>query len=120
MLNTETLALDAATLAASLAGDVVAPGDKEYDLARRAWNLAVDQRPALVAFPVDAADVMAVVDFARARGLRVAPQGTGHNAGAAAAARRRHPPQHPAHARRRRSTRTPASRASPPARCGSR
>jgi len=80
MLNTETLALDAVTLAASLTGDVVAPGDKEYDLARRAWNLAVDQRPALVAFPADAADVRAVVDFARVRGLRVAPQGTGHNA----------------------------------------
>ena len=80
MLNTETLALDAVTLAASLTGDVVAPGDKAYDLARRAWNLAVDQRPALVAFPADAADVRAVVDFARVRGLRVAPQGTGHNA----------------------------------------
>ncbi|HWT22265.1 MAG TPA: FAD-binding oxidoreductase [Solirubrobacteraceae bacterium] len=80
MLNTETLALDAVTLAASLTGDVVAPGDREYDLARRAWNLAVDQRPALVAFPADAIDVVAIVDFARARGLRVAPQGTGHNA----------------------------------------
>ena len=75
MLNTETLALDAVTLAASLTGDVVAPGDKEYDLARRAWNLAVDQRPALVAFPADAADVRAVVDFARVRGLRVVPWG---------------------------------------------
>jgi FAD/FMN-containing dehydrogenase len=80
MLNTEIPAVDAATLAANLAGDVVAPGDKEYDLARRAWNLALDQRPALVAFPADTADVVAVVDFARARGLRVAPQGTGHNA----------------------------------------
>jgi FAD/FMN-containing dehydrogenase len=80
MLNTETLALDAVTLAATLTGDIVAPGDREYDLARRAWNLAVDQRPALVAFPADAADVSAVVDFARARSLRVAPQGTGHNA----------------------------------------
>ena len=80
MLNTETLALDAVTLAASLTGDVVAPGDKEYDLARRAWNLAVDQRPALVAFPADAADVREIVEFARVRGLRVAPQGTGHNA----------------------------------------
>ena len=80
MLNTETLALDAVTLAACLTGDVVAPGDKEYDLARRAWNLAVDQRPALVAFPADAADVREIVEFARVRGLRVAPQGTGHNA----------------------------------------
>src|SRR4051812_44228100 len=80
MLDTETLALDAVTLAASMAGDVVAPDDPGYDLARRAWNLAVEQRPALVASPADAADVIEIVDFARARGLRVAPQGTGHNA----------------------------------------
>ena len=79
MLNTETLALDAATSRRHSATSSP-PGDKEYDLARRAWNLAVDQRPALVAFPADAADVVAVVAFARARGLRVAPQGTGHNA----------------------------------------
>ena len=82
-----------------LAGDVVAPGDREYDLARRAWNLALDQRPALVAFPADAADVVAVVGFARARGLRVAPQGTGHNA-APLRGSTTSPPQHPAHARR--------------------
>ena len=33
-------------------GDVVRPGDGAWDVARRAWNLAVDQRPAAVAFPV--------------------------------------------------------------------
>jgi FAD/FMN-containing dehydrogenase len=82
MLNTELLPVPA--LAASLTGDVVSPADKEWDLARRAWNLAVDQRPALVALPADAADVVAIVDFARANGLKVAPQGTGHNAAAIA------------------------------------
>jgi FAD/FMN-containing dehydrogenase len=82
MLNTERLPVP--DLAASLTGDVVSPADKEWDLARRAWNLAVDQRPALVAVPADAADVVAIVDFARANGLRVAPQGTGHNAAAIA------------------------------------
>jgi FAD/FMN-containing dehydrogenase len=61
-------------------GDVFAPDDSEWDTARQAWNLAADQRPALVAVPVDAADVAAVVDFARSNGLRVAAQGTGHNA----------------------------------------
>jgi FAD/FMN-containing dehydrogenase len=65
-------------------GDIVSPADAEWDLARRAWNLAVDQRPALVAVPADAADVVAIVDFARAHGLKVAPQGTGHNAAATA------------------------------------
>jgi FAD/FMN-containing dehydrogenase len=60
---------------------LVEPGDPEWDLARQAWNLAVDQRPAAVAFPESADDVIAVVAYARARGLRVAAQGTGHNAG---------------------------------------
>jgi FAD/FMN-containing dehydrogenase len=58
----------------------VLPGDDGWDDARQAWNLAVDQRPAAVAFPESAGDVAAVVDAAGERGLRVAPQGTGHSA----------------------------------------
>jgi FAD/FMN-containing dehydrogenase len=83
MLNTE-LPASVAELAAAVTGDVVSPADPEWDLARRAWNLAADQRPALVALPADAADVVAVVRFAVANGLKVAPQGTGHNATAIA------------------------------------
>jgi hypothetical protein len=63
-----------------LAGDVVTPGDPGWDSARAAWALAVDQRPAAVALPASAQDVVAIVNFARIHGLRVAPQGTGHNA----------------------------------------
>ena len=54
--------------------------DPRWNEARVAWNLAVDQQPAAVALPESAADVMAVVRWARSRGLRVAPQGTGHSA----------------------------------------
>ena len=61
---------------------VVLPHDPHWDEARVAWNLAVDQQPAAVALPESVADVMAVVRWARSRGLRVAPQGTGHNAAA--------------------------------------
>jgi hypothetical protein len=60
---------------------VVGPLDEGWDEARRPWNLAFDQRPAFVAFPESAEDVVAVVEHAREHGLRVAPQGTGHNAG---------------------------------------
>jgi FAD/FMN-containing dehydrogenase len=67
-----------------LNGDFVAPGDAEWDLARRAWNLTADQRPALVALPADVTDVQAVMRHAAQRGLKVAPQGTGHNATALA------------------------------------
>ena len=64
-----------------LEGKVMLPGDDGFDEARRAWNLAVDQRPAAIAFPESAAEVAATVRYAAERGLRVAAQGTGHNAG---------------------------------------
>jgi FAD/FMN-containing dehydrogenase len=61
---------------------LVLPHDPNWNEARRAWNLAVDQQPAAVALPESAEDVAAVVRWARTRGLRIAPQGTGHGAGA--------------------------------------
>jgi FAD/FMN-containing dehydrogenase len=61
---------------------IIAPGDPTWDDAREAWNLAVDQNPVAVAFPESASHVAALVDFARYHGLNVAPQGTGHGAGA--------------------------------------
>jgi FAD/FMN-containing dehydrogenase len=84
MLMDNAPAVDAHELQARIEGQVVAPHDAAWDEARAAWNLAVDQRPALVAIPQSATDVVAIVDFARERGLRVAPQGTGHNASAIA------------------------------------
>jgi hypothetical protein len=59
---------------------IVLPHDPSWDEARLAWNRAADQQPAAVALPETARDVSAVVRWARERGLRVAPQGTGHNA----------------------------------------
>jgi hypothetical protein len=59
---------------------IVMPGDPGWDDARQAWNLAVDQHPAAVARPRSAEDVADVIRFARQYGLRVAAQGTGHNA----------------------------------------
>lgn len=60
---------------------ILTPRDPEWDDARRAWNLAVDQHPAAVALPACVQDVLDAIRFARAHGLRVAAQGTGHNAG---------------------------------------
>ncbi|WP_244931686.1 PIG-L family deacetylase [Nocardioides sp. W7] len=72
--------------AATLRGacEVHLPGDPGYDVARQAWNLAVDQRPAAVAIPTSVAEVVAVVRAAVSAGLRVAPQSTGHGASALA------------------------------------
>jgi UDP-N-acetylenolpyruvoylglucosamine reductase len=68
------------TLRAVVAGDVFAPGDRGYDEARRAWDLAADQRPAVVVFAESVVDVVRAVRFARTQGIRIAPQGTGHGA----------------------------------------
>jgi hypothetical protein len=59
---------------------IAAPGEPAYDELRVAWNLAVDQRPSLVAAPADAAEVAAAVGRASSEGLWVAVQGTGHSA----------------------------------------
>jgi hypothetical protein len=65
-------------------GDVVAPADPRYDSVRRAWNLTVDQRPAVVVVAGEVADVAMAVRFARANNLRVAVQATGHGIARAA------------------------------------
>ena len=67
-------------LATDLDGTLVRPGDPGWDEARAAWHLSVDQRPAAVVLAASTRDVVSVVDTARALGLRVAPQATGHNA----------------------------------------
>jgi FAD/FMN-containing dehydrogenase len=59
-------------------GMLIQPSELGWDAARRAFNLAVDQRPALVALPLDDHDVVAAVREARARGLRVVAQSHGH------------------------------------------
>jgi FAD/FMN-containing dehydrogenase len=46
------------------------------------FNTAVQLRPAAVAYPRDVPEVVAAVWHARDRGLRVAPQATGHNVSA--------------------------------------
>ncbi len=63
-------------------GTILRDGDPGGDAARRAFNLLVDQRPAAIVPVRDERDVVAAVHHARAHGLRVAPQGTGHGAAA--------------------------------------
>src|SRR5688500_8446984 len=59
---------------------VVLPGDDGWDEAREAWNAAVDQTPAAVSRPTTVDEVVEAIAWARAYGMRVAPQSTGHNA----------------------------------------
>ena len=60
-------------------GDVINPGDEDYDDARALWNGTVDRRPRLIARCLGPADVAAAVRFARARELEIAVRGGGHN-----------------------------------------
>jgi hypothetical protein len=66
------------TLNASPTLRVIGPHDADYDEARHAWNLAVDQRPAAVCVARSVQDVQAAMAYARDNGLRVAAQTTGH------------------------------------------
>ena len=66
------------TLRSSLQGEVYAPGDAGYDEARLAWNRSVTQHPALIVRAMSAADIVEAVRFARAEGLPIAIQATGH------------------------------------------
>jgi FAD/FMN-containing dehydrogenase len=67
-------------LAAQMTGRVVTPSDPDWDATRQVFNLTTDLRPAAFALPRHVGDVIAAVGYARAHGLRVAPQATGHNA----------------------------------------
>jgi FAD binding domain-containing protein len=54
------------------------PGSDEYDTARQAFNLASDLRPACICVARTVQDVQAALAYARAAGLTVAAQTTGH------------------------------------------
>jgi FAD/FMN-containing dehydrogenase len=62
-------------------GQVLTDTDAAWDSARQTFNLLHDQRPPAVVRVANADDVAETVSYAARRGLRVAPQSTGHNAG---------------------------------------
>lgn len=70
---------DEQALRDALAGDLVTPGDDEYDDARQVWNGMIDKYPAAIARCTGTADVVAAVEFARDHDLFPAVRGGGHN-----------------------------------------
>jgi len=68
-----------AELAEAVRGQVMVPGDAEYDEARAIWNGAHDRHPALVVRCTGVADVMRAVEFARGQDLDVAVRGGAHS-----------------------------------------
>lgn len=62
----------------AIQGTVITPDDPQYDEARQAWNLSVDQHPAMIVIAAGVEDVVGAVRFAAQVGLNITVQGTGH------------------------------------------
>ncbi|MFD8222097.1 FAD-binding oxidoreductase [Streptomyces sp. NPDC059697] len=60
-------------------GQLIGPGESEYDEARAVYNAMIDRRPALVARCASDEDVSYVIGFARDHGLPLAVRGGGHH-----------------------------------------
>jgi FAD/FMN-containing dehydrogenase len=67
-------------LAGQLRGQLIVPGDPDYESARRVWNAMSDKHPAMIVRCAGVADVITGVNFAREQGMHVAVRGGGHNA----------------------------------------
>jgi hypothetical protein len=67
------------TFQKNLRGQLIQPGDPQYDDARALDNGMIGKRPRMIARCVDAADVMTAVNFGREQGLLIAIRGGGHN-----------------------------------------
>ncbi len=63
----------------SLRGELIRPGDKGYESARRVWNWAIDRHPGLIVRCAEVTDVIRAVEFARSHDLLVAVRGGGHS-----------------------------------------
>ena len=61
-------------------GAVIDPGDPNYDEARQVYNAMIQRHPAVIMRCVDAADVIAAVDYGRSHGITITVRGGGHNA----------------------------------------
>src|SRR5215469_2649150 len=68
-----------AKFAESLRGLVIGCDHPEYEEARRLYNAMIDKRPRLIARCVDAADVIAAVNFGRDSAMPIAIRGGAHN-----------------------------------------
>jgi FAD/FMN-containing dehydrogenase len=70
---------DIQALRSQLRGPLIEPDDPAYEAARQLYNGMIDKRPRLIARCVNAADVIAAVNFGRDHDLLVAIRGGGHN-----------------------------------------
>jgi FAD/FMN-containing dehydrogenase len=74
-----TLLQQVGALQRAIQGEVVRPGDPEYDEVRTVWNAMIHRRPAVIVRCVGARDVAPAIAFARDHGFEIAVRGGGHN-----------------------------------------
>jgi FAD/FMN-containing dehydrogenase len=63
----------------SFHGELVLPGDKDYEIGLRVWNGMIDRHPSVIAYCINSRDVIKSVNFARNHGLLTAVRSGGHN-----------------------------------------
>lgn len=78
-MKTGVTAISLDPLRRSFRGEIILPGDAEYDRARVVWNAIADRHPAVIARCATTADVVAALRFAREHDLVVAVRGGGHS-----------------------------------------
>jgi FAD/FMN-containing dehydrogenase len=62
-------------------GEIILPGDSQYETARKVYNGMIDRRPSIIAKCADVPDVINAVNFGRNNKLLIAVRSGGHNAG---------------------------------------
>jgi FAD/FMN-containing dehydrogenase len=72
-------AIEPASLRRGFDGEIVLPGDGNFDAIRRVWNAMVDRRPALIARCASVSDVAASIRFGTARNLEIGVRCGGHS-----------------------------------------
>lgn len=60
-------------------GQIVLPGDPNYNEAREIWNAMIDRQPAVIIQCAEADDVPHAISYARDNGLEISIRGGGHN-----------------------------------------
>ncbi len=63
----------------TIKGQVILPGDSDFDESRAIWNAMFDRKPAIIVKSLNVEDVAEAVNFGKHNNLLIAVKGGGHN-----------------------------------------